>query len=56
MALFPPCKKNELKFEFKKIEEIIHIYDETRENADEAFQLVYDEAVTLINKFGTEEK
>ena len=34
---------------------IIHIYKETREKADELFQLVYAEAVCLANEFGIEE-
>ena len=28
---FSACKADLLKFEFKEVEEIIHIYDETRE-------------------------
>ena len=35
---------------FNKIEEKIQIYEETRENADERFQLIYGEAITLTNK------
>ena len=35
---------------------IVHIYGETRENADERFQLVYAEAATLTYKYGTEKK
>ena len=43
-------------FWVKKIEGIIHIYEETRENSDERFQSAYVEAVILIIKFGAEEK
>ena len=46
----------EVYFTFKNIEEIIDIYEETCEKADEQFQLVYAEAVSLNNKFGIQEK
>ena len=49
-------KLAEVYFEFKRIEEIVHIYEETRENADERFQLVYAEVNTLTRKLGSEEK
>ena len=48
-------KLAEVYFEFKRIVEILHMYEETRGNANERFQLAY-EAVTLSNKFGAEEK
>ena len=35
---------------------MIQIYEETRANADERFQLVYDEVVSLTNKFSTKGK
>ena len=35
---------------------MIQIYEETRANADERFQLVYDEVVSLTNKFSTKEE
>ena len=50
------AKLAEVYYGFNKIEEIIQIYEETREDADERFQLVYGEVVTLTNKFDTEEK
>ena len=50
------AKLAEVYFGFKMIGEIIHIYKETRENADERFQLVYREVVSLTYKFGTKEK
>ena len=40
----------------KKIEEIIHIYKETRIKADELFQSAYVEAACLDNEFGIEKK
>ena len=43
-------------FEFKKIEEIIHIYIETHEKVDELFQSVFFEGVSLANEFGIEQK
>ena len=49
-------KLAQMKFEFKKTEEIIHIYENRRENVSERFQLAYAKAVTLPNKFGAEEK
>ena len=45
-----------LSLTFKKIEEIIHMYEETSENADERFQLIYAEAVPLTNRYDAEEK
>ena len=50
------AKLAEVYFSFKKIEEMIQIYEETRANADERFQLVYDEVVSLTNKFSTKGK
>ena len=50
------AKLTEVYFGFKKIEEMIQIYEDTRANADERFLLVYDEVVSLTNKFGTKEK
>ena len=50
------AKLAEVYFGFKKIEEIIQIYKESRENADQTFQLVYGKADSLTNKFGTNEK
>ena len=50
------AKLAEVYFGFKKIEEIIQIYEETRENADQTFQLVYGKVDSLTNKFGTNEK
>ena len=44
------AKLAEVHCGFNKIEEIIQIYEETRENADERFQLIYGEAITLTNK------
>ena len=41
---------------FKKIEEMIYIYKETREKTDELFQSVYTEAVSLANVYSIEEK
>ena len=41
---------------FTNIEEIIHIYKETREKTDEVFQSVYVDAVSLASEFGIEEK
>ena len=41
-------------FRLKKIQEIIDIYEKACEKADEQFQSVYIEAVTLNNKPGTE--
>ena len=38
----------------QRIKGVVYFYDETRENADERYQLVYAKAVTLTNKFGTE--
>ena len=45
MRLLFTCLKG--SFMFKKIEEIIRTYKETREKADELFQSVYVEAVSL---------
>ena len=50
------CKLAEVYFRFNMIEIIIDIYEKTWEKADERFQLVYVEAVSLTNKLGTEEK
>ena len=44
------AKLAEVHCGFNKIEGIIQIYEETRENADERFQLIYGEAITLTNK------
>ena len=41
---------------FKNIEEILYMYKKMFEEADERFQSVYVEAITLANKAGTEEK
>ena len=49
-------KLSEVYFWFKKFEEIIHIYEETRENVDGRIQSLYTKAVSLTNKFGSEEK
>ena len=49
-------KLAEVYFGFKKIEEVIYIYEETREKADVRFHSVYAEAVSLAEKFGSEEK
>ena len=45
-------------FASKKIEEIIHIYNETREKADDLiqFQWTYAEVVSLANELGIEKK
>ena len=43
-------------FGVKKIEEVNHIYEETREKVDELFQSLLAEALSLSNKFGIEEK
>ena len=50
------AKLAEMYFGFNKIEEMIQIYEETRANADEWFQLVYDQVVSLTNRFGTKER
>ena len=50
------AKLAEMYFGFNKIEEVIQIYEETRANADEWFQLVYDQVVSLTNRFGTKER
>ena len=44
------CLKGNLGF--KKIEVIIHIYEEPREKVDQLFQPVYAEATSLANEFG----
>ena len=49
-------KLAEVYFRFKKIEEIIDIYEETCEKADERFQSAHAEAVSLTRKHDTEEK
>ena len=49
-------KLAEVYFGFKEIEEVIYIYEETREKSDERFHSVYAEAVSLAEKFGSEEK
>ena len=49
-------KLAEVYFGFKKIEEVIYICEETREKPDERFHSVYAEAVSLAEKFGSEEK
>ena len=43
-------------FGLKKIEEIIHMYKETSEKADELFQSVDAKAVSLANEFGIKDK
>ena len=45
-------------FASKKIEEIIHIYNETREKADDLiqFQWAYAEVDSLANELGIEKK
>lgn len=43
-------------FEFKKIKEVNHIYNEKREKVDDLFQTVLTEAVSLSNKYGIEQK
>lgn len=43
-------KLAEVQFEFMKIEEMIHIYQETCENASERYQLVYTKAAAFSNK------
>ena len=50
------AKLAEMYFGFNKIEEMIQIYEEIRANADEWFQLVYDQVVSLTNRFGTKER
>ena len=47
-------KLAEVYFRFKKIEEIICIYEKTCEKVDEPFQSPYAEAVCLAKKLGTE--
>lgn len=49
-------KLAEVYFRFKKIEDIIHIYEDHMKRLTNWFQSVYAEAVTLTNKFGTEEE
>ena len=49
-------KLDKIYFYFEKIEEISHIYEETCEQANEWFQSVYVDHVSLTNKSGTEEK
>ena len=49
-------KLAEVYIGFKKIEEVIYIYEETREKADERFHSVYAEAVSLAEKFVSGEK
>ena len=49
-------KLAEVYFSFKKIEEIIYIYEKTYEKADEPFQSAYAEAVRLAKNSGIEEK
>ena len=48
----------QVSFASKRIEEIIHMYKETREKDDELFQFqsTYAGAVSLANKFNIEEK
>ena len=46
----------EVYFRFEKIEEIIGFQEETCEKADERFQSVDVEAVSLTNKLCSEEK
>ena len=41
-------------FRFRKIEEIIYMYKESRDKADKLFQSVYTEAVSLANEFSIE--
>ena len=41
-------------FRFRKIEEIIHMYKESRDEADKLFQSVYTKAVSLANEFSIE--
>ena len=43
-------------FRFKKAMEIIHIYKETLEKADQLFQSIYAETVCLAKEFHVEEK
>ena len=47
-----------LQFEFKKIEEIIHIYKETREKVDELFlfQSTYARGISLGSEYRIEER
>ena len=47
-------KLGKMYFSLKKIKDVIDIYDETCEKADERFQSVYAEGGSL-NKVGTEE-
>lgn len=39
-------------FRFKRIEEIIYIYDETREKTGERFHSVNGKVFSVANKFG----
>ena len=54
--LEPVRKLAEVYLRFKNIEEILYMYKQMFEEADERFQSVYVEAITLANKAGTEEK
>lgn len=59
MRLLVTClhgKLDEVYIEFKKTEDVMHIYKKTREKADERFQSVYAEAVGLTYKILTYEK
>ena len=49
-------KLAEVYFRFKKIEDIIHIYEDHMKRLTNWFQSVYAEAVTFTNKLGNEEK
>ena len=49
-------KLDAVYIEFKKTEDLMHIYKKTREKADERFQSVYAEAVGLTYKILTCEK
>ena len=50
------AKLAEMYFGFNKIEEMIQIYEETRANADEWFQLVHDQVVSLTDLVLKKEK
>ena len=52
----PQSKLAEVYFRFKKIADITDICEETYEKANERFESVYVQAVTLTNKLDTEEK
>ena len=56
LVTFLQGKLAELYVKFKKIEEIIDIYEDTCGKVDERFQSAYDELLSLTKKLYTEDK